>query len=92
MLTELKNRWIFFFMDRETYVCLPLTRWLDISRRPIKDHPELHKDEQKAKTIIRESGEPMELLSSFRLVGDTLKGKEYDIEKVEKVRLWWSKL
>ena len=88
MLTELKKTDGFFFMDKETYVCLPLTRWLDISRRPTKYHPELPKDEQKAKFIVRESEEPMELLLSFRLVRETLKPKEYDQEKVEKVRLW----
>ena len=31
----------FSFMDKETLDSLPLTRWLDKSRKPIEDHPEL---------------------------------------------------
>ena len=48
---EIKNG--FSFMDKETYDRLPLTRWLDKSRKPIEDHPEIPA-EHKAKKFSKE--------------------------------------
>ena len=39
---EIKD--FFFFMDKETYDSIPLTRWLDKSGKPIDDHHELPKE------------------------------------------------
>ena len=65
----------FFFMDKETYDSLPLTRWLDKSGKPIEDHPELPK-EPPEKTILKKNrGMP---------IGIILKSKiGYDLNQVE---------
>ena len=42
----------FSFMDRATYDSLSLTRWLEKSRRPIEDHPELPA-EHETKEILK---------------------------------------
>ena len=41
-----------FFMDKEIYDSLPLTRWLDKSGKPIEGHPQLP-IELKAKRILK---------------------------------------
>ena len=43
----------FYFMDKETFDTLPLTRWLDRSGKPIEDHPKLPIEHQ-AQTILKE--------------------------------------
>ena len=49
-------------MDKETYDSLPLTRWLDKSVKPIRDHPEIPTELQKTPILKRQSGVPVEIL------------------------------
>ena len=46
----------FSFMDKETYDSLPLTRWLDKSGEPIKDHPELPKERPEIAILKKPKG------------------------------------
>ena len=50
----------FSFIDKETYDSLPLTRWLDKSGKPIKDHPELPKERPEKTILKRNQRMPME--------------------------------
>ena len=73
----------FSFMGKETYDSLPLTRWLDKSGKPIKDHPELPK-ETPEKTILKKNrGMPRGIILKSRIVRETLKAKGYDLNQVE---------
>ena len=73
----------FSFMDKETYDSLPLTRWLDKSGKPIKDHPELPK-ERPEKTILKKNqGIPIGIMLKSKIVRETLKAKGYDLNQVE---------
>ena len=71
-------------MDKETYDSLPLTRWLDKSGKPIEDHPELPEEPQK-KTILKKKkrGMPIEIMLKSKIVRETLKAKDYDLNQVE---------
>ena len=66
----------FFFMDKETYDSLPLTRWLDKSGKPIEDQPELP-EERPEKTILKRNR------GMSKIVRETLKAKSYDLNQVE---------
>ena len=73
----------FSFMDKETYDSLPLTRWLEKSGKPIKDHLELPK-EPPEKTILKKNrGMPIGIMLKSRVVRETLKAKGYDLNQVE---------
>ena len=73
----------FSFMDKETYGSLPLTRWLDKSGKPIKNHPELPK-EPPEKTILKKTrGTPIGMMLRSKIVRETLKAKGYDLNQVE---------
>ena len=73
----------FSFMDKETYDSLPLTRWLDKSGKPIKNHPELPK-EPPEKTILKKTrGMPIGMMLRSKIVRETLKAKGYDHNQVE---------
>ena len=73
----------FFFMDKERYDSLPLTRWLDKTDKPIEDHPELP-EERPEKTILKKNrGMPMEVMLKSKIVRETLKAKGYDLNQVE---------
>ena len=63
----------FYFLDKETYDKLPLTRWLDKSGHPIPGHPELPV-ETAAEIKILASGEavPLDLLVRSNLVQQEL--------------------
>ena len=70
-------------MDKETYDCLPLTRWLDNSSKPIEDHPELP-NEPPEKTILKKTrGMPIGMMLNLKIVRETLKAKGYDLNQVE---------
>ena len=73
----------FSFMDKETYESLPLTRWLDKLGKPIEDHPELPFKDQETKILGRQLGTQVELLIKSKLVRETLKAKDYDLEEVK---------
>ena len=74
----------FSFMDKETFDSLPLTRWLDKSRKPIQDHPELPEEPPPEKTILKKTrGTPMGIMLKSKIVRETLKAKSYDLNKVE---------
>ena len=78
-----QNKDGFSFMDKETYDSLPLTRWLDKSGKPIKDHPELPK-EPPEKTILKKTrGMPIGIMLKSKIVRETLKAKGYDLNQVE---------
>ena len=78
---EIKD--VFFFIDKETYDTLPLTRWLDYSGKPTEDHPELPK-KLKAKEILKRSlGVLMEIMLKSKIVRETVKAKGYDLDEVE---------
>ena len=63
--------------------CLPLTRWLDKSGKPIEDHPELPK-ESPEKTILKKNrGMPIGIILKSKIVRETLKAKGYDPNQVE---------
>ena len=71
---EIKD--VFFFMDKETYDSLPLTRWLDKSGKPIEDHPELPK-EPPGKTILKKTrGIPIGMMLKSKIVRETLKSRQ----------------
>ena len=73
----------FFFMDKETYDSLPLTRWLDKSGKPIEDHPELPK-KRPEKTILKKTrGMPVGIMLKSKIVRETLKAKGYDLKQEE---------
>ena len=73
----------FSFRDKELHDTLPPTRWLDKSRKPIEDHPDLP-TELEAKEILKRSlGMPMEIMLKSKIVGETLKAKGYDFDKEE---------
>ena len=73
----------FSFMDKESYENLPLTRWLDMSGKPIEDHPELPK-EPPEKTILKKTrGMPRGIMLKSKIVRETLKAKGYDLNQVE---------
>ena len=73
----------FSSMDKETYDSLPLTRCLDKSGKPIKDHPELPEEPQK-KTILKKNlGMPIEIMLKSKIVRETLKAKGYDLNQME---------
>ena len=55
----------FSFLDKETYVKLPLTRWLDKSGHPIPGHPDLPV-ETAAEIKLSARGEPVPLDLLFR--------------------------
>ena len=74
----------FPFTNKELYDNLPLTKCLFKSGRTREDHPELPLDVEEVKILAKEARLPVELLLRTRLVGETLKTKEYDVEKVEK--------
>ena len=70
-------------MDKETNDSLPLTRWLDKSGKLIEDHPELPK-EPPEKTILKKTrGMPIEIMLKSKIVRETLKAKDYDLNQVE---------
>ena len=70
-------------MDKETYDSLPLTRWLDKSGKPIEDHPELPKEPQEKTILKRNRGIPIEVILKSKIVRETLKAKDYDLNQVE---------
>ena len=73
----------FSFMDKETYDSLPLTRLLDKSDKPIKDHPELPEEPQKKTILKKNQGMPIEIMLKSKIVRETLKAKGYDLNQVE---------
>ena len=73
----------FSFMDKETYDSLPLTRWLDKSRKPIEDHPELPKEAPEKTVLKKERGMPVGIMLKSKIVRETLKAKGYDFNQVE---------
>ena len=80
---EIKNG--LSFMDKETYDSLSLTRWLDKSGKPIKDHPELRAEHQGKTILKRNLGMPMEIKS--KIARETLKSEGYDLDEVETGRV-----
>ena len=77
----------FSFMDKETYGSLPLTRWLDKSRKSIEDHPELPADHEMKEILKRKTGMPMEMMRKSKIVSKTLKAKGYDLDEMETRRV-----
>ena len=70
----------FSFMDKETYDSLPHPRWLDKSGKPIEDHPELPAEHETKEILKRNPGMPMEMMLKTKIVRETLKSKDYDLE------------
>ena len=70
-------------MDKETYDSLPLTRWLDKSGKPIKDHPESPKERPEKTILKRNQGMPIGIMLKSKTVRETLKAKGYDLNQVE---------
>ena len=77
----------FSFMDKEAYDSLPLTRWLDKSRKSIEDLPELPAEHEAKKTLKRNPGMTMEMMLNSKIVRETLKAKGYDLDEVETRRV-----
>ena len=75
------------FIDKETYDSLSLTRWLDKSRKPIEDHPELPAEDETKEILKRNRGMPMEMMLKSKIVRETVKAKSYDIDEVETRRV-----
>ena len=74
-------------MDKETYDSLLLTRCLDKSGKPIKDHPELPAEYETKKILKRKTGMPIEMMLRSMIVRETLKVKSYGLDKMEKGRM-----
>ena len=72
---EIKNG--FIIIDKDTYGSLPLTRWLDKSKKPIDGHPELLTEHKETKLLGRQSRMPVEFLLKSKLVRETLKKKKF---------------
>ena len=73
----------FSFMDKETYDSLPLTRWLDKSGKPIEDYPELPEEPPKKTILKKNRGMRIEIMLRSKIVRETLKAKDYDLNQVE---------
>ena len=73
----------FSFMDKETYDSLPLTRWLDKSGKPIEDHHELPKEPPEKTILKKNQGMPIGIILKSKIVRETLKAKDYDLNQVE---------
>ena len=73
----------FYFMDKETYDSLPLTRWLDKSGKPIEDHSELPKESPERTIWKKTRGMLMGMMIKPKSVRETLKVKDYDLNQVE---------
>ena len=73
----------FSFMDKETYDSLPLTRWIEKSGKPIKDHPELPKEPPEKTILKRTQVMPIGIMLKSKIVRETLKAKGYDLNQVE---------
>ena len=65
------------------YDSLPLTRWLDKSGKPIEDHPELPQEHPEKTILKRIQEKPMEIMLKSKIVRETLKAKDYDLNQVE---------
>ena len=74
------------FVDNKTYDSLPLTRWVDKSRKPIEDHPEEPIEHRETEILGRRSRMPVEILLKSKLGRETLNTKGCVIEKIEKER------
>ena len=70
---RLEIKYGFFFMDKEMYDSLPLTRWLDKSGKPIEGYPELPKERPEKTVLKRNQGMPMEIMLKSKMVRETLK-------------------
>ena len=70
-------------MDKETYDSLPLTRWLDMSGKPIDDHPELPEKQPESTILKKNGGMSMEVMLKSKIVRETLKAKRYNLKQVE---------
>ena len=77
----------FSLLDKETYYSLPLTRWLDKSKKPIEGHPELPAEHETKENFKRKTGMPMETMLKSKIVRETLKTKSYNLGEVETRRL-----
>ena len=74
-------------MGKETYDSVPLTRWLDKSKKPIMDHPELPAEHETKEILKRKTGMPFEMMLKSKIVRETLKAKGYDLNDVETRRV-----
>ena len=74
-------------MDKVIYDQLSLTRWLDKSGKPIEDHPELPTEHRETTVLGRQLGMPVELLLKSKIVRETLKAKDYDLQEVKNGRV-----
>ena len=63
------------------------TRWLDKSGKPIEDHPELPAEHETEEILKRNPGMPMEMMLKWKIVSETLKAKNYDLDEVETRRV-----
>ena len=82
---EIKD--VLSFMDKEMYDSLPLTRWLDKSGKPIEDHTELPAEHETKEILKTKTGMPMEMMLKSKIVRETLKSKNYDLNEVETRRV-----
>ena len=77
----------FSFMDKESNDSLPLMRWLDKSAKPINDHSELPAELETKEILMRKTRMPMEMMLKSKIVRETLKAKNYDLDEVETKRV-----
>ena len=61
--------------------------WLDKSDKPIEDHPELPAEHREKTIMKRNPGIPMEVMLKSKIVRETPKAKDYDLNEKETRRV-----